>query len=126
MAKQENTLEAFLAVAKALSDESRARALLALRQRELCLCQLVALLGLAPSTVSKHMSQLKLAGLVTSRKQGRWVYYRLAPSFDATIRVAQEWTLEALVRDPIVREDAKRLRSILRQDPAELCRQQGS
>ncbi len=117
-------MDAFLALSKALADESRARALLALRQSELCLCQLIALLGLAPSTVSKHMSQLKQAGLVASRKQGRWVHYRLAPSADGTIRVAQEWAQEALVRDPLIREDAKRLRAILRQDPAELCRQQ--
>ena len=117
-------MEAFLALAKALADETRVRALMALRQRELCLCQLIELLGLAPSTISKHMSLLKQAGLVVSRKQGRWVHYRLAPAFDATVRVAQEWTLEALARAPVVRQDANRLRAILRLDPTELCRKQ--
>ena len=50
---------------------------LALRQKEFCLCQIIELVGLAPSTVSKHMSILKQSRLVNSRKDGRWMYYRL-------------------------------------------------
>ena len=46
--------------------------------RELCVCQIVELLGLAPSTVSKHLAILKQARLVDSRKEGRWMFYRLA------------------------------------------------
>ena len=49
----------FLAVTKALADETRVRLLLALRDHELCLCQLVELVALASSTVSKHMSILR-------------------------------------------------------------------
>jgi len=45
---------------------------------ELCACQIIEMLGLAPSTVSKHMSILRQAGLVETRKEGRWIYYRLA------------------------------------------------
>ena len=67
-----------MAVLKALADENRVRALMALRPRELCVCQIIELLGLAPSTVSKHMAILKQARLVDSRKQGRWMFYRLA------------------------------------------------
>ena len=66
----------FMAIAKALADENRVRLLLALQKQELCVCQLIELMGLAPSTVSKHMSILKQARLVEARKQGRWVYYR--------------------------------------------------
>ncbi len=65
-------------VARALADESRVRALLALRGGELCLCQIIELLGLAPSTVSKHMDVLFRAGLVERRKEGRWHYFQLA------------------------------------------------
>ena len=57
-------------IAKALSEKSS--------DRELCLCQLIDLLGLAPSTVSKHMTVLQQAGLVQRLKQGRWHFYRLA------------------------------------------------
>ena len=51
---------------------------MALGAGELCVCQIVELLGLAPSTVSKHMAILKQARLVDSRKEGRWMFYRLA------------------------------------------------
>ena len=57
-----------MSIVKALGDENRVRAVMALRNRELCLCQIIELLGLAPSTVSKHMSILKQARLVDTRK----------------------------------------------------------
>jgi len=72
------TLPGFLLVAKALGDESRVRVLMALEGGELCLCQVVDLLRLAPSTVSRHMNQLQTAGLVERRKEGKWHYFRLA------------------------------------------------
>ena len=72
-------MKEFISVAKALSDENRARILLALGGRELCVCQVVELLGLAGSTVSRHMAILRQSGLVTARKDGRWIYYRSAP-----------------------------------------------
>ena len=65
-------MRAFLAIAKALADENRARALMALGGGELCLCQIIEVLGMSPSTVSKHMSILHQAGLVERRKDGRW------------------------------------------------------
>jgi DNA-binding transcriptional ArsR family regulator len=65
-------------IASALSDATRVRILMALCGGELCACQIVMLIGLAQSTVSKHLSVLKQAGLVTSRKCGRWIYFKLA------------------------------------------------
>lgn len=62
----------------ALSDPSRLRLLFAVRRGERCVCELIELLGLAPATVSKHLSILRAAGWLASRKQGRWVHYRLA------------------------------------------------
>ena len=67
-----------LAVMKALADPSRLRIVAALNGRELCLCQIVELVGLATSTVSRHMSILEQARLVDVRKEGRWTYFRLA------------------------------------------------
>ncbi len=66
-----------LAVMKALADPSRLRIVAALDGRELCLCQIVELLGLATSTVSRHMSILEQAA-GRPRKEGRWTYFRLA------------------------------------------------
>jgi ArsR family transcriptional regulator, arsenate/arsenite/antimonite-responsive transcriptional repressor len=70
-------MKEFMAVAKALADENRTRVLMFLRDGELCVCRIVEMLALAPSTVSKHLNVLYQAGLVESRKEGRWIYYRL-------------------------------------------------
>ena len=114
-----------IAITKALADRSRVRALLALRQQELCVCQIIELLDLAPSTVSKHMSVLHQARLVESRKEGRWVHYRLAgEDAPAEIREAVEWVFRSLSGDPDIRRDAERLKDIVRMDPEELCREQ--
>jgi DNA-binding transcriptional ArsR family regulator len=102
-------MDRFLLLAQALSDETRVRALLALRERELCLCHLVELFGLAPSTLSRHMSLLRQAGLVTSRREGRWVHYRLARSSDGSLRMAWDWAEKTLRNDPRVKADRKAL-----------------
>ncbi len=70
-------MQRLLDIAQALSDLTRVRALVALRDGELCLCHLIGLLKLAPSTVSKHLDLLVRAGLVERRKEGRWAYFRL-------------------------------------------------
>lgn len=111
------SLAPFLALSKALSDPTRVRILAALERDELCLCQIVELFGLAPSTLSKHVDLLLNAGLVKRRKQGRWHYFRLAgKEAPDEVRQALEWTLGTLRHDPVIREDAKSLRKILRKD----------
>jgi ArsR family transcriptional regulator len=112
----------FLAITKALSDGTRLRLLLALRDQEVCLCQLVELVSLASSTVSKHMSILRQSRLVDGRKDGRWMYYRLADK-DAphAVRKALQWTLESLAGDSRLAQDAARLSKIVLADPQSLC-----
>jgi len=101
----------FMAIVKALADENRIRILMALHERELCVCDIIDLLGLAPSTVSKHLSILYQAGLLESRKDGRWVYYRLARN-DATPEAlsAISWVTECLRHDRIICEDNRRIK----------------
>jgi len=83
-------MEQTLRITKALADGNRLRAVMALVDHdELCVCQITELLGLATATVSRHMSMLQSASLVTSRKEGRWVYYRLGKVFQTTAGVAQ-------------------------------------
>jgi ArsR family transcriptional regulator len=112
----------FLAIVKALGDETRLRALVSLSQRELCLCQLVELFGMAPSTISKHMNVLCEAGLVLRRKEGRWVYFRLSGR-DAppAVRQGLRWVRASLSADPQVVHDAVRLPGVLKKDLEELC-----
>ena len=115
----------FMNITKALADDNRVRTLLALRRGELCVCQITELFGLAPSTISKHLSILSQAGLVDSRKDGRWIYYKL-PGKDApvAVREAIDWIEKSLADNPRVAEDKLVLKKILKQDPAELCRKQ--
>ncbi|HXV76109.1 MAG TPA: metalloregulator ArsR/SmtB family transcription factor [Candidatus Polarisedimenticolaceae bacterium] len=113
----------FLRLVKALGDESRLRALLTLREGELCLCQIIDVLGLAPATVSRHMNVLYQAGLVERRKQGKWQYYRLAAAgggSPAALR-ALAWLLDELKQDPALRDDARRVRRVRRQDLVDLA-----
>ena len=111
----------FLSITKALSDESRVRALLSVKDGELCLCQIIEILGLSPATVSRHMNILHQAGLVHRRKDGRWHFYRLAGNDDSPVaRRALDWALPELKRDPTLREDTRRIRQVRRQDLEEL------
>ena len=103
----------FLDLTKALSDETRVRALLALREGELCLCHVVGLLQLAPSTVSKHLDLLVRAGLVERRKDGRWAHFRLAGrGAPSVVRQALRWVMEALAEDATIARDDKRLATL--------------
>jgi len=118
-------MRAFMNVTKALADENRIRMLLALRGSELCVCQITELFGLAPSTVSKHLSILFQAGLVESRKDGRWIYYQLpAGKTPVAVREAIDWVGKSLAGHPRISADRRALQRILKQDPAELCRRQ--
>ena len=112
-------------ITKALADENRVRTLLALRGGELCVCQITELFGLAPSTISKHLSVLYQAGLVESRKDGRWIYYRLPRNGVApAARDAIRWLERSAEDEPRIVEDGQRLKKILRMDPVELCKKQ--
>lgn len=115
----------FMAITKALADETRVRMLLALGGGELCVCQITELFGLAASTISKHLSVLYQAGLVDSRKDGRWIYYSLpAKTASTSAREAIRWVAKSLAEDAHAFEDSVRLKKILTMDPIELCKRQ--
>lgn len=71
-------MKAFIKVMKALSDPNRVKMVKMLQRREMCVCEIQQALGLAQSTVSKHLRVLEETGLVTFRKDGLWVNYRAA------------------------------------------------
>ena len=106
-------LDLFEAVGRALADRNRLRILKMLEPDELCVCQITAILGLAPATVSKHLSLLRLSGLLAHRREGRWVYYRLAPSqhnpyADKILTLLRG----VLLDDATIEEDRRRLKVI--------------
>jgi DNA-binding transcriptional ArsR family regulator len=109
-------------IGMALSDSNRVRALMAVRNGEVCVCQLIELLQLAPSTVSKHMSILKHAGLVSSRKDSRWVHYRI--NRINTSDPASEFislVVEYLQQDSTVKSDDRAMKKIMKRNKETWC-----
>ena len=82
--------------------------------------QVTAILRLAPSTVSAHLKELRLAGLVEERKQGRWVYSRLVSDPETERMLEPLWA--ALAEDPEVQADARLLEKLLGVELKVLCR----
>ncbi len=122
------SMEQFTNITKALSDPHRVRALVALNHGELCACQVIELLGLAPSTVSKHMSILKAAGLVRSRKDGRWIHYSIVDE-EKCGRMVWEFvqnTISFLRLDETIQADSEKMKGILELGLEALCKKQKS
>ena len=114
-----------IAVTKALGDEQRVRIVAALAGGELCVCQIVELLDIAPSTISKHLGLLRAARILEARKDGRWIYYRLAgKGAPDVVRKGVKLVVDALRADEVGERDARRLAEIRAQDPEVLCGRQ--
>jgi ArsR family transcriptional regulator len=111
---------------KALSDETRLRILGLLLNGELCVCELMAILNLPQSTVSRHLAYLKNSGLVSDQRRGTWMHYRLVDSDSTFHRELLEFLQDTLARLPQVREDQKKLsRQPLRNASAICCEKAG-
>ena len=109
-----------VAAYKALAHPVRLRILAMLRRDELCVCQLTAVLGLAASTVSAHLGELKQAGLASERKDGRWVRHRLAEDRETHALLRDAW--DRLGGDPEIAADARVLGQLAKVSPEVLCR----
>jgi DNA-binding transcriptional ArsR family regulator len=104
---------------KALAHPTRLRILAMLRSGELCVCQMTAVLALAPSTVSAHLSDLRRSGLLEERKDGRWVHYQLARGRIAEGVLQVLWP--QLERDPQVGADRALVKRLRKVSVDELC-----
>ena len=105
---------------KAVSDINRIRILKMLEIRPLCVCEITEILGLAPSTVSKHLSILRNARFIVDKKEGKWVIYDL--NFDQTqvynrhlLPLLRTW----LVNDEIILRDQRLVNTV---DRSKLCK----
>ena len=107
---------------KAAGDPTRTRILKLLEGGGLCVCQVQAVLGLAPSTVSKHLAILKTARLVEDKRDGKWIEYALsAQRHNAHAEAVLAMLRGALDRDPTVVADRRRLREVRSVPLDELC-----
>jgi len=120
-----DSMRSTLRITKALSDMQRLRILMMLRAGELCVCQIIAVLGLAPSTVSKHLSLLSEADLVISRKEGRWAYYQLPKgTMLKAVKPLLKWLEESLNGDDSIAKDETKLHAALNCPPERLSERQ--
>lgn len=100
-------------MAKALSDPSRVRILIALRGRELCVCELSDSLAMTQSTLSTHLKVIRQAELVSARKEGKWMYYQIAPTAEGLLSQWFQSFSSSLKKDPVLSRDAKKLKDRL-------------
>jgi DNA-binding transcriptional ArsR family regulator len=104
---------------KAIAHPVRLRLLAMLRSGPLCVCQMTVVVRLAASTVSEHLAELRRAGLVVERKDGKWVEYRLAGSVSGH-KLDALWPF--LEEDTEARADAILVNALRRVPVDELCR----
>jgi ArsR family transcriptional regulator len=101
-----HTLEGLL---RALADDTRLRILALIAAGEVCVCNIHGALGIPQPTASRHLAYLRRAGLVSSRKDGLWVHYRLAVPKDPALANVLKATLDALGRTRAISTDRRRL-----------------
>lgn len=94
---------------RALADPTRLRLLNLMANDEVCVCFLIEALGMSQPKISRHLAYLRQAGIVSARRDGKWMHYRLtvppdshAVSFLGAVR---EW----LANDPAMQADRGRL-----------------
>ena len=95
---------------RALSDETRVRIVALLSHGELCVCHLEHALATAQPTVSRHLGILRSAGVVDSRRDGSWVYYRLVPQDAPELQGAIDAIAKAFGAQRLIRSDLVRLK----------------
>jgi ArsR family transcriptional regulator len=92
------------------SDETRLRILMLLWREELCVCELMGVLGVSQPLVSRNLSLLASAGIVTERRQGKLVFHALAKDIPPHVRATLKVMREALADSPRSRADIETLR----------------
>jgi ArsR family transcriptional regulator len=98
---------------RAFADPSRVRILAALRERELCVCELCDALAATQSTLSTHLQVIRNAGLVSARKQGKWMYYAITPDAKRLVDSLFKFFSDSLKADAMLQRDAEKLRERL-------------
>jgi len=109
-----------LNVLKILGEETRLRIFMALVEQELCVCQIVSMLGLAASTTSKHLALMYQAGIIEQRKDGKWAYYSIASDWMVKNKL-HNWLIEELAGSDKIKEDQIKLAATLKQWGKEVC-----
>ena len=96
----------------ALSDKTRLRLLNLMREDEVCVCFFTEVLGESQPKISRHLAYLRNADLVSSRREGKWMHYKIEMPDNKHITKILTETLEALKEQDDMREDFEKLVNI--------------
>ncbi|MDA8434084.1 MAG: metalloregulator ArsR/SmtB family transcription factor [Nitrospiraceae bacterium] len=99
----------FVNIMRLLSDQARVRILMVLAKKELCVCQLMGVLGISQPLVSRNLMLLSNAGFLSERKQGKLAFYSLKKGMDPIRRRTVSLLKDALKTDSILAGDLRSL-----------------
>jgi ArsR family transcriptional regulator len=105
----ENKTARLVPVFAALADTTRLRLLNLMKDREVCVCYFVEILGQSQPKISRHLAYLRRAGLVLARREGKWIHYRIDPELDSAVQRILRDALEALQPDRQLQHDHDKL-----------------
>ena len=93
----------------ALADRTRLRLLNLMKDREVCVCYFVEILGQSQPKISRHLAYLRRSGLVLARREGKWMHYRIDRGLPASIQRLLDEAQEALSSDRQLQRDLEKL-----------------
>ena len=96
----------------ALADPTRLRLLNLMRGREVCVCYFVEILEQGQPKISRHLAYLRRAGLVSARRDGKWMHYSMTRPEDAVTVPVLDAVLDSLAADRKMQADLKRLERV--------------
>jgi ArsR family transcriptional regulator len=99
---------------RALADTTRLRLLNLMADGEICVAYFIEILGVSQPKISRHLAYLRKAGIVASRREGKWIHYRLAMPADKVAHGILRETLKHLREDSKMQRDTSRLSSACR------------
>lgn len=110
---KEEKLKQTTKIIKALADENRIRIVCLLKfKKDLCVCELTELIGLAQPTISSHLKLLENAGLIESYKDGLWVNYNIAGSLDSPNSQFVDMLYKNLENDKQIKSDFEKIKKV--------------
>jgi len=107
--------------AKAFADPTRVRILAALRGGELCVCELSDALGVTQSTLSTHLQVIRDAGMVQTRRDGKWIYYAVNTGAEQLVESVFGFFAKNVRNDSTIRRDQQQLTARLKERKGGAC-----
>jgi ArsR family transcriptional regulator len=101
--------DALLRLFAALSDATRLRLLNLMDGREVCVCYFVEILEQSQPKISRHLAYLRNAGIVTARREGKWMHYRMERPVSSEIAAILDATLRSFKVNRAMQQDLARL-----------------